>query len=97
MKYKIRYLPLAIGDLDDIAEYLSKFYKNTLKKTMQKMEKEISMLSDFPYKNEVYEGNSFYRKLSLGNYNVFYHVNETNQSVDIHRVLRSSWNLQKYV
>ena len=38
-----------------------------------------------------------YRKLVADQYLVFYHVNENVKVVEIHRVLRGSWNLPQYL
>ena len=72
MTYKIKYLPLAVQDLNDIARYLSGFYPQTARRVLKEMR-----VAD--------------------QYLVFYHVNENIKVVEIHRVLRGSWNLPQYL
>ena len=38
-----------------------------------------------------------YRKLTASQYLVFYRVNDETQTVEIHRVLRASWDLPRYL
>lgn len=52
---------------------------------------------DTPRMCEVYALDPTYRKLVADQYLVFYHVNENVKVVEIHRVLRGSWNLPQYL
>lgn len=80
MTYKIKYLPLAVQDLNDIARYLSGFYPQTARRVLKEMREKITKLGDTPRMCEVYALDPTYRKL-----------------VEIHRVLRGSWNLPQYL
>ena len=73
MTYKIKYLPLAVLDLDALAFWLSRFYPNTLHRTMRDLEKSIDDLSSFPSMGTEYSSDPYYRKITCGNYLVFYH------------------------
>ena len=55
------------------------------------------MVGDTPRMCEVYALDPTYRKLVADQYLVFYHVNENVKVVEIHRVLRGSWNLPQYL
>ena len=46
---------------------------------------------------ERYEQEPDYRKLPAEQYLIFYKVQEEKQIVEIHRILRASWNLPQYV
>lgn len=46
---------------------------------------------------EIYHLDPQYRKMVVDQYLVFYRVNEDAQIVEIHRVLRGSWNLPQYL
>ena len=48
MTYKIKYLPLAVQDLNDIARYLSSFYPKTASRVLKEMRDKITKLSDNP-------------------------------------------------
>ena len=97
MTYKIRYLPLAVQDLNDIARYLSGFYPKTASKVLKEMRERITKLGDNPKMCEIYPLDPVYRKMVVDQYLVLYRVNEETGIVEIHRVLRGSWNLPQYL
>ena len=87
MTYKIKYLPLAVQDLNDIARYLSGFYPKTASRVLREMRDKITKLSDNPKMCEIYLFDPVYRKM----------VNDPARIVEIHRILRGSWNLPQYL
>ena len=97
MDYKIKYLPLAVQDLRDIAQYLSSFYPKTATRVLREIRGKVEKLSATPNMCEEYEHDPSYRKLVADQYLVFYRVQEEQQIVEIHRVLRGSWNLPQYL
>ena len=54
MTYKIKYLPLAVQDLNDIARYLSGFYPKTASRVLKELRDKITKLGDNPKMCEVY-------------------------------------------
>jgi len=97
MTYKIKYLPLAVQDLNDIARYLSSFYPKTARRVLKEMRVKITKLGDTPKMCELYRLDSTYRRMVVDQYLVFYRVNDENKAVEIHRILRGSWNLPQYL
>ncbi len=97
MRYEIRYLPLAQKDIDQIIGYLSQFYPQTAGRMFRSLETKIDRLSWMPKMYEVYSPNPFYRKMVVGKYLVFYHVDEQRGCVEIYRVLRGAWDITKYL
>ena len=89
MTYKIKYLPLAVQDLNDIARYLSEFYPKTASRILKEMQEKITKLGDTPKMCEIYRLDPTYRRMVVDQY-------ET-RVVEIHRVLRGSWNLPQYL
>jgi plasmid stabilization system protein ParE len=49
------------------------------------------------YLSKFYPENTNYRRMFVGNYIVFYKINDTEKQIDIYRVLRASWDLPKYL
>ena len=92
MTYKIKYLPLAVQDLNDIARYLSGFYPKTASRVLKELREKIT-----PKMCEVYRLDPAYRRMVVDQYLVFYRVNDENRIVEIHRVLRGAWNLPQYL
>ena len=97
MTYKIKYLPLAVQDLNEIAQYLSGFYPKTASRVLKELREKITKLGDTPKMCEVYRLDPAYRRMVVDQYLVFYRVNDENKIVEIHRVLRGAWNLPLYL
>ena len=93
MTYKIKYLPLAVQDLNDIARYLSGFYPKTARRVLKECGKR-SQSWGMPH--GCVKSMPLTRPMA-DQYLVFYHVNENVKVVEIHRVLRGSWNLPQYL
>ena len=97
MTYKIKYLPLAVQDLNDIARYLADFYPKTSSRVLKELREKITKLGDTPKMCEVYRFDPAYRRMVVDQYLVFYRVNDENKIVEIHRVLRGAWDLPQYL
>ena len=97
MTYKIKYLPLAVQDLNEIARYLSGFYPKTASRVLKEMREKITKLGETPKMCEIYPLDPAYRKMIVDQYLVFYQVNESAGIVEIHRILRGAWNLPQYL
>jgi plasmid stabilization system protein ParE len=59
------------------------------------LKKRLEALADMPYMYPVWQDNPTYRKMVVSNYLVFYQVNETEQTIEIHRILPGSWDLAR--
>ena len=97
MKYTIRFSPSAKEDKKEIKTYLSKFYPKTSRRFIVSLKEHIVNLQDNPYIYPKYSENTDYRRMFIGNYIVFYKVNDAEKEIDIYRILRATWNLPKYL
>ena len=95
MKYQIRFLSDAGTDWDDIRAYLSQFYESTATTFFRLLKQKIAQLKDFPYSCPVYEDDPDYRRLVVGDYLVFYRVNESDKLVEIHRIFHGARNIKQ--
>lgn len=95
--YRILYLPLAKDDLRAAKAYLAQFYPKTKKKTLDELRKKISALPENPQMYEVYHSNPFYGRMVVSNYLVFYHLDDRRKTIEVHRVLRGSWDVRQYL
>jgi addiction module RelE/StbE family toxin len=95
MRTEVIYLPKAIFDQADIKTYLSQFYPGTSKRFFDLLKKKIIRLKTHPYSCPVYEDDPDYRKLVVGDYLVFYIVNEDTKIIEIHRILHGSRNISQ--
>jgi toxin ParE1/3/4 len=97
LKYTVRYSPFAKEDKKDIKTYLSKFYPETPHRFTASLKEHIDNLKDNPYIYPEYPENTDYRRMFVGNYIVFYKVNNEEKRIDIYRILRATWDLPKYL
>jgi len=97
LKYKVRFSPFAKEDRKEIKTYLSGFYPKTPQRFDNALKEHIANLKENPYMYPEYHENTDYRRMTVGNYIVFYKINETETQIDIYRILRASWDLPKYL
>ena len=97
MKYRLRYLDDTTTDRDNIKIYLSQFYAGTVNKFFELLKKRTAKLKSYPFSCPVFEDDPDYRKLVVGDYLVFYMVNEDEKIVDIHRILHTSRDISRYL
>ena len=103
MTYKIEYLPSALRDLTEIADYIGGKLNNpeAADRLSETIVSTIEKLTDMPYRYPVYYPVATfsvkplkmeYRKMVIKNYLVFYWVNEEKQRVTIARVIYGGRN-----
>jgi len=97
MNYKIKYLPETIADRDAIKDYLSQYYVSTVKKFFKLLKEKTALLTRFPYSCPAYEDDPDYRVLIVGDYLVFYMVNEDEKIVEIHRIFHGSRDIKQHL
>jgi len=97
MKYKVVFLPEAMSDADEIRQYLSQYYSNTVRKFLDLLRKRIGTLRDNPHLAQAYPDRPSYRRLVVENYLVFYKVNEVTGIIEIHRILHGSRDISRYL
>lgn len=99
--YTLEYLPSAKRDMEDIAEYIGVKLANpaAVYKLAEKMVREAEKLTDMPYKCGVYFSprplKHEYRKLLVGNYIMFYYVDEYDKLITISRVIYAKRDIGK--
>ncbi|WP_339252805.1 type II toxin-antitoxin system RelE/ParE family toxin [Sporosarcina sp. FSL W8-0480] len=95
MKYEVKITNAASTDLEEIYYYISKklHANESAKELLSKIEVSILRLSDFPFAYSLVTDDLLrekgYRKLIVGNYIIFYLIDEENRHVLIMRVLYS--------
>ena len=93
MAYEVRLLDLAERDIDEICQYLSKFYPGTPCKFLDALEKNFNYLSLNPKMYPKYVHNNEYRKMVTDNYLVFYKTDEENNQINVYRILHEKRNI----
>ena len=95
--YNIVYMDLALEDVAEIKRYLSNFYPGTWPRFADKLERGISGLSAMPYICEAWQPKPTYRRLVVDKYLVFYKVLDAEKTIQIHRILHGSRNIQRFL
>lgn len=91
--YKTVFLPIALNDMLEIANYISNELKNPIAadRLSEKFVGAAEALADFPYSNPVYipmkQLEHEYRKTVVENYLMFYWVDEPSKTVTVARVI----------
>jgi len=97
LKFKASFSPHAKEDKIEIKNYLSKFYSTTPKRFTTSLKKHVSNLKENPYMYPVYPEIPEYRRMVVDNYIVLYKIFDELKKVEISRILRASWDLQKHL
>jgi len=97
MSYRINYLPDATEDRDVIREYLSQYYESTVRNFFTLLRKRVAQLKEHPYSCPAYEHDPDYRVLVVGDYLVFYVVNDNDNIVEIHRIFHKSRDIRRWL
>ena len=101
--YEVSFLPIAMQDAVEIVQYIKCELKNTsaAEKFSKDIRKSAKALETFPYKNSAYfpvrKLKHEYRKQLIGNYIMFYWVDEEKRSVTIARIIYARRNYEKFL
>jgi len=95
MSFRVIFLEEAESDMDAIEEYLFQYYASTVRNFFDKLKKKVFMLEDTPYMCQAYEDDSFFRKMVVEDYLLFYSVDETRNLVLVHRIFHHSRNVSR--
>jgi toxin ParE1/3/4 len=99
--YKIRYLPIASKDLQDIVFYILENLKSpkVAMDLIDTLDESILRLKQYPYSCALHQPKepleSEYRFLPVKNYLVFYVVTEN--TIEIHRIVYEKIDLEKLI
>ena len=87
--YELKYLPSADFDIIEAEEYLYEHSPPAVDKLTEAIKKQTANLVDYPLMYPVYDKKPYFRVMPLPyEYLCFYHVDENNHVVEIHRILR---------
>lgn len=101
--YNLYFTQKASEDLEQIYSYISKklFVTKVADNLLEKIENSIMGLKDFPYSCSLLSDKTLkdkgYRKLVIGNYIVFYLVNESAKQVIIMRIIYGAQSYQNFL
>jgi addiction module RelE/StbE family toxin len=94
MAYTIRYLQTALDDLAEIQAFNKRFSQKYQTETITKIKHVCQLLAHNPEIHPRYGYNSDFRTIIVGEYQVFYKVDEQTQRANIYRVLHGARNIR---
>ena len=101
MKWKINYSEKSLADLDQIYEYICNelLMPETAVKQAEKIMEKIDSLETMPERYKIYEEEPWklkkLRYFSVGNYLIFYLVNERENIINIVRIIYGKRDIEK--
>jgi plasmid stabilization system protein ParE len=97
MSYSVSFLPDANRDMDDIEEYLSKFYPSTARNFFTQLKKQLQLLESMPLMCPIYDADPFFRKMIVDDYLLFYSVDEKRALIIIHRIFHAKRDINQQI
>ena len=92
--YKPEYLPSAADDILEVEDYLFEIDPDVAEKFAEAIKKQVIVLAEYPLMYQIYEDNPYFRIMPLPySYRLFYHVDDSNKVIKIHRVLHGMRDL----
>lgn len=101
--YKVEILPKAVGDMSAAVSYIAGELHgpHAAESLMMGFDVAIEGLAEFPYSHPAYIPirplRHEYRRIMVGNYGVFYWVDEQSQTVTVSRVIYAKRDLSQHL
>ena len=75
--------------------YLSQFYASTARNFKAKLAERVNSLKSMPLSCQAYEVDPFFRRMVVGDYLLFYSVDEKRKLVIIHRIFHHARDIDR--
>jgi plasmid stabilization system protein ParE len=95
--YKIKHLPSAISDIFDIEDYLNEHSPTAADRFTEDVDRRIEALTDHPQMCPPYQPDPFFRRMAIGDYLLFYSIDEKQQLIAIHRIFHHSRDIDRHM
>jgi plasmid stabilization system protein ParE len=96
-EYSVKLFGMAEDDLDEICEYLLRFYPGTVGRFLEALEKSFDNVAHNPRICQPYEWNKVYRRVVAGDYLAFYKIDDDEKRLDVYRILHGKRNIPEYL
>jgi len=97
MSCRVTFSDAAKHDMDNIEEFLSQYYPSTARNFFALLKDKVLNLESFPLLYPEYEYDSFFRKMVVDDYLLFYSVDETQNLVIVHRIFHSKRDISQQI
>ena len=95
MKYKVQYLVTAKQDRESIKTYLNQFSLTAAKRLFDKIKRNMEYVKENPYMFKAYERRPQFRRMVIEDYVVFYKVDESTKTIEVHNILHGMMDLKQ--
>jgi len=97
MSYRSKILDAAEHDIKNIEEYLSEHSARATRNFFESMKERIRSLKTMPFSCPAYEHDPYFRRMVLGDYLLFYSVDEKRQLIVVHRIFHHSRDIDRHM
>ena len=94
MKYNIKYIPSANRDLAAVYNYLEEYPQKRIR-IFSKIDLALTRLAYMPKMFPIYEAAPQFRRIVIEDYLIFYKLIESDELIEIHRILYAKMDIQK--
>ena len=95
MNYQIRILSTAYSDIAEIIPVLNQVSANWASRFVDELERRFELLETMPKLYVTYTDMPDFRKINIEGFLVFYTVDDTQQTVEIHRIINGKMDISK--
>ena len=95
MSYRTTYSDYAKQDAKEIVAYLSQFYASTARNFKAKLAERVNSLKSMPLSCQVYEADPFFLRMVVGDYLLFYSVDEKRKLVTVQRIFHHARDIDR--
>jgi len=97
MKYRARYLVTAKQDRETIKLYLNQYSLTAANRLFDRIKSRVELAKENPYAYPAYGRRPQFRKIVVGDYLVFYKVNEDEKTIEVHHILHGMMDIVQYL
>jgi len=87
MSYQVQYSRRAIKNLQEIYDYINEYSIEAADRVIDEIDGRVADLEEMPAKYAIYPDKPAYRKMTVGNYLVFYKISEAQKLVRIYLIV----------
>jgi len=95
MSYRTTYTDDAKQDAINIVAYLAQFYASTARDFKTVLTERVNALKTMPLLYPIYENDPFFRRMVLGDYLLFYDVDEERKLITVHRIFHHARDIEQ--
>jgi plasmid stabilization system protein ParE len=80
-----------------IISYLNQYSMTAANRLFEKIKSNMEYVKENPYLYEIYERRPQFRRMVVGDYLVFYKINEEEKTVEIHHIFHGRMDIEQHL